>query len=253
MCVKAHGSTPRSASPVIQFVMAKTVPRNWAGKRAQKPVRISQLGHRGRPPHHPRHAVPPVVAHHGTHNLCAGLLVRSCLFPPRGFRARPGRGLVRCLITPAGPRFATAPSTPRRAACRRGNPQAIQWQSTGFSTGCPPCPPVVAFGTTRHWPVLSCGSRSCPCRHTTARPRRRPHTRSPMRPVPPNSVPALADHPGPRRVRLGIHGRQQQPHPSTSSPPSRPHNATPPVAPTVGGRVSHVDLDGEGVSLRAPV
>ena len=44
MCVKAHGSTPRSASPVIQFAMAKTVPRNWAGRRAEKPARINQLG-----------------------------------------------------------------------------------------------------------------------------------------------------------------------------------------------------------------
>jgi hypothetical protein len=47
MCVKAHGSTPRSASPIIQFAMAKTVPRNWAGRRAQKLSRITQLGQRG--------------------------------------------------------------------------------------------------------------------------------------------------------------------------------------------------------------
>jgi hypothetical protein len=43
--------------------MAKTVPRNWPGRRAQKPARISQLGQRGRPPLHPRHTIPPVVAH----------------------------------------------------------------------------------------------------------------------------------------------------------------------------------------------
>jgi hypothetical protein len=68
-------------------------------------------------------------------------------------------------------------------------------QSTGFSLAVhrlfhwlSTVPPVVAFGTTRHWPVLSCGSCSCPGRHTTARPGRRPHTRSPMRPVPPNSA-----------------------------------------------------------------
>jgi hypothetical protein len=28
-----------------------------------------------RSPHHPRNAIPPTVAHHGTHNLRAGLLV----------------------------------------------------------------------------------------------------------------------------------------------------------------------------------
>jgi hypothetical protein len=109
---------------------------------------------------------------------------RSCLFP---CKARPGRGLVRSHHS-AGPRFATGPhAVPRRRLPSR--------QSTGYSLAVhrlfhwlSTVPPVVAFGTTRHWPVLSCGSCSCPCRHTTARPGRRPHTRSPMRPVPPNSA-----------------------------------------------------------------
>ena len=162
MCVKAHGSTPRSASPVIQFALAKTVPRNWAGRRAQEPRGSASL-----PPLHPLHTIPPPVAPLGTDDP--------------------------------------------RAGCARGACSSAPW------------------GVSAAW----------------AQPH---HTRSKVSRASLTSSRRSADHPGAGRLRLGIRG-----HPSTSPRPSRPHDATPPVARPVVGRVSHVDLDGEGASLRASI
>ena len=156
MCVKAHGSTPRSASPVIQFAIAKTVPLSWAGRRAQEPAARPTTAPSA--PHRPA-----AVAHHGTDI----------------------------------PRADFIPWVVLVSACER------------------------SLGVVSPYPIKV--------------------SRAPL-----TSFRRLADHPGlGRAVSLGIHG-----HPSISSPVSSAQRDAP-IVPTVGGRVSHVDLDGKGVSLRA--
>ena len=44
MCVKVHGSTPRSASPVIQFAMAKTVPSRLTASK--QPLTEAAMGYK---------------------------------------------------------------------------------------------------------------------------------------------------------------------------------------------------------------
>ena len=189
MCVKAHGSTPRNAKRVAhQFAMAKTVPRNWAGRRAQKPA-----------------SSPPCRA--------AQISDSSVVLAPDG-----GLGMG-----------AAAPSYP--PAQRRGRV------------------PVAHLGTDIpradfiRWVVLV---SACERSLGVVSPHPIKVSRASL-----TSFRRSADHPGPVRVRLGVHGRKQQPHPSIPSPPSHANNAMPAVAPSVVGRVNHVDLDGEGVSLRA--
>jgi hypothetical protein len=143
--VKKLDTRPCAASPTLGNLSSTEIVFCQFGSRlgtklkrgatTDKPSR----GLKGRPAHRPTHATPCRPPSHLAEPM---LRARSCTRGPCCSRRV---GAVRGAAAPSydlqcsdAVAFPNASRAPHRAAGRRGNPQAIHWPSTGFSTGCPP-------------------------------------------------------------------------------------------------------------------